>query len=500
MRVSLLAFISALFAACVIAPVVGQDSNTIGNDNNALNYALALERLEATYYQCYLFPLNNTNANCVGRGYNGFSQTDFANAGYNSSVWNAVNLVAAQEQAHVDYLIPVIQSRSVTPVPRCLYNLAPLNGGAAITTVAQFMAISRTLENVGVSAYAGAVNAFTNPDLAQAAVSIASVEARHAAWLDQLLGNQPFNSSGFDLARSPAEVAGIVLPLLGASGNNASCVTTLPTVRPYGVAGLGPGTYAYSGPLAQAANVNYTAVQRANDIKVLNYALTLELLESNFYNAAGALYNQASFTAAGLGAQFPYFGIIGANENTHVAVLRSVISAYGGFPVSNCTYNFTTALSSFQNYLTYAAILENAGVQAYDGAANRLTDTTLQQVAATIAMIEARHAAFLNVYANTTLVNNTNAFPTSFDTPLVPSVVAPFVTSTGLIVSCPVPLTDDRVQPVVLPQGGGVPSTGTFAPSGSSSSSTGRNGAASTASFSMAMIVVAIIASLALVL
>ena len=131
--------------------------------------------------------------------------------------------------------------------------------------------------------------------------------------------------------------------------------------------------------------------------------------------------------------------MIEAHENTHVATLTAVISSRGGSPVPACTYNFTS-IDSVLAYFETARILENTGVMAYDGAANTITDTTLQQVAATIVTVEARHAAFLN------LANNGSAFPDTFDTAMPPSAIITAVLATGLISSC----SYTPVGPVVI--------------------------------------------------
>jgi len=165
----------------------------------------------------------------------------------------------------------------------------------------------------------------------------------------------------------------------------------------------------------------------------------LEQLEANFYNNASTAFTSVQFAAAGYSNNVQtYLGIIAANENTHVAVLSAIITAYGGTPVQNCTYNFNAlgvnAFSSIQNYLTYASALENVGVMAYDGAANTLTDTYLLQAAATIDMIEARHASFINSLLYPT--NGSAPFPTATDTPMTPQQVYSMVTGLGIITSC----------------------------------------------------------------
>jgi len=59
--------------------------------------------------------------------------------------------------------------------------------------------------------------------------------------------------------------------------------------------------------------------------------------------------------------------------------------------------------------LSVAAVLENTGVSAYDGAISRIDDADLLTTGARIATVEARHASYLN------LLNGDDPFPEAFD-------------------------------------------------------------------------------------
>jgi len=155
------------------------DVDLTQNDINGLQYALALEHLEAAFYTQYLAIYNNqlnyTNAPASSPARNAYPSNTFA----------YLQMIAAHETAHVKYLQDAIQSidSSVTPVPACTYNFGTINN------VNAFLDLAVALEDTGVAAYDGAITAFTSEGLRQAAATIATVEARHAAWLRTITGN-----------------------------------------------------------------------------------------------------------------------------------------------------------------------------------------------------------------------------------------------------------------------------------------------------------------------
>ena len=64
------------------------------------------------------------------------------------------------------------------------------------------------IEDLGVSAYAGQGPRLKQTAVIQAALSIHSVEARHAAWIRQILGVNPAPVA-FDPARSMSQVLAV---------------------------------------------------------------------------------------------------------------------------------------------------------------------------------------------------------------------------------------------------------------------------------------------------
>ena len=124
----------------------------------------------------------------------------------------------------------------------------------------------------------------------------------------------------------------------------------------------------------------------SSDEDVLNYALTLEYLESEFYrqgNAAGLLS----------GKEAEYLQAVGADEDAHVAAITDTINKIGGTPVEAPGVNFGEAFANRESFLKTSHTFENLGVQAYLGAAGFIKEPAILQAAAGIFGVEARHAA-----------------------------------------------------------------------------------------------------------
>ncbi|MEC3980381.1 ferritin-like domain-containing protein [Amycolatopsis sp. H20-H5] len=128
------------------------------------------------------------------------------------------------------------------------------------------------------------------------------------------------------------------------------------------------------------------AADFANDLEVLNYALTLEYLEAAFYV-------QGNKAVQLTGDEAKYLKQIQADEESHVATLTATIKKLGGTPVEAPKVDFGKAFEDRKSYLTTSHTFENVGVGAYLGAAGFLKDKGILQAAAGIFGVEARHAA-----------------------------------------------------------------------------------------------------------
>ncbi len=168
-------------------------------------------------------------------------------------------------------------------------------------------------------------------------------------------------------------------------------------------------------------------LKAANDLKALNYALTLEHLEYAFYRDGLGQFTPDDFAAAGFApAVYEYFGLIRDHELAHVETLQTVIGDLGGEAVEEATYDFGYA--DVAGFVGVAQALENTGVSAYQGAAQFLIDEdALLTAALTIHGVEARHAAYLNG------LNGASPFPDATNPTLTPdevlAIAGPFIVS-----------------------------------------------------------------------
>jgi hypothetical protein len=192
-----------------------------------------------------------------------------------------------------------------------------------------------------------------------------------------------------------------------------------PELAPVEVHGITRSSFILRGALAAGAFYGTSAVtpfvsaalaeSGGGDVEILNFALTLEYLESSFYNVKGkqvGLSGQAKTYATDFGGQ----------EAEHVAALTAAIKQLGGTPVAKPTFLFPA--TNQQSFLALASVLENTGVGAYNGAAPSLQSKAVLASAGSIVQIEARHAAAINL-----LISKSPTPNGGFDKPLTKTQV-----------------------------------------------------------------------------
>jgi len=135
------------------------------------------------------------------------------------------------------------------------------------------------------------------------------------------------------------------------------------------------------------------AFARTNDIVgVLNFALTLEFLEREFYTmgvSSGVIPT----------ADMAIFNQIKKHEVAHVTFLQAAITGSGGTPIPQPNFDFTAggAFNPFNVYADFLALsqaFEDTGVRAYKGqAGNLMSSNDVLTAALQIHSVEARHAS-----------------------------------------------------------------------------------------------------------
>ncbi len=142
---------------------------------------------------------------------------------------------------------------------------------------------------------------------------------------------------------------------------------------------------------------------------ILNFALTLEYLESDFYKVKGK--------AVGLSGEAKTLAkLLGDQEAEHVSALSKAISGAGGKPVKKPKFVFP--VTSQASFLKLAYVLENTGVGAYNGAGPALKGTPYLAAAGSIVQVEARHAAAIALLTGSKITPNGG-----FDKPLTKAQV-----------------------------------------------------------------------------
>ena len=136
----------------------------------------------------------------------------------------------------------------------------------------------------------------------------------------------------------------------------------------------------------------YAGTNADTAVDILNYALTLELLEADFYK---------KFIAAGkvpTGAPAAAIANIKKHEDAHVKLLTDTVTALKGTPKTGVTFKQSVfdTLDTYEKQLQIAQVLEDTGVRAYKGRAAELMATPdLLTVALQIHSVEARHASHI---------------------------------------------------------------------------------------------------------
>ncbi|HEY5317079.1 MAG TPA: ferritin-like domain-containing protein [Solirubrobacteraceae bacterium] len=167
-----------------------------------------------------------------------------------------------------------------------------------------------------------------------------------------------------------------------------------------------------------AAAASVPASFGAGDVGILNYALTLEYLEQQFY----AKVVKAGLFKGAVGSLVKEFGM---QEGEHVAALHATVLKLGGTPAAKPTGKFPITTAAAVAKLAY--VVENLGASAYLGQAASISSPAVLAAALAIHTVEARHAATLATLVPGGHVTPTGAFATPATAATVLAAVKPFI-------------------------------------------------------------------------
>jgi hypothetical protein len=168
---------------------------------------------------------------------------------------------------------------------------------------------------------------------------------------------------------------------------------------------------------ASSASTASASSSATGDVAILNYALTLEYLETQFY----AKVISSGLFSGKVGALIKDFG---SQEATHVEALKGAVEKLGGTPAAKPVGKFP--ISSAGQVAQLAYTVENLGAAAYLGQAANIHSPEVLAAALAIHTVEARHAATLGTLVKKS-VTPQGAFARPADMQTVLAAVKPFL-------------------------------------------------------------------------
>lgn len=208
-RRKFLAQTAGLLTIAAVADSCKKDKDNDGidlgsGDVGILNYAYALEQLEAAFY-----------TQVIASQFSGITDTEK----------RLLTDIRDHEIAHREFFKNALGSKAI---PGLEVNFSAINFGSRDSV----LATAKAFEDLGVSAYNGAGKLITDPAYLLLAGKIVSVEARHAALIRDLISNGTFadstviNAQGLDVAKAPKEVLATAASFLKSKINANNLPTT----------------------------------------------------------------------------------------------------------------------------------------------------------------------------------------------------------------------------------------------------------------------------------
>ena len=187
---------------------------------------------------------------------------------------------------------------------------------------------------------------------------------------------------------------------------------TLAVVGAAGVAGAGLFT-------SKKASAQIGGTQEG-DAGILNFALTLEFLERDFYAMA---VDRGVLSGPALGVVI----MLRDTEQAHVDFLTTALQGAGATPAPKPEFTFPPeALASQAGVLELASVLEPTGVGAYLGAGPMIQNPVFLEAAGTIAGVEGDHVVAIRNLLGF-VPPTTTPFPEALTKDQVLAAIAPFL-------------------------------------------------------------------------
>lgn len=192
-------------------------------------------------------------------------------------------------------------------------------------------------------------------------------------------------------------------------------------------AGFAAGGVLFGGLVSPADAAISTRPSKKNDVKILNYALTLEFLEAEFYRlaiASGGINQPQVKTFANL---------VYKHEVAHVKFLRA---ALGSAAIKKPKFDFGSTVTNEAEFKATSQVLEDTGVAAYAGQGPNIAQRAVVKAALSIHSVEARHAAWIRFINSGGINPNPESrlpAPRTFDRAASERTVLKAVTATGFI-------------------------------------------------------------------
>jgi len=163
----------------------------------------------------------------------------------------------------------------------------------------------------------------------------------------------------------------------------------------------------------------------ASDVAILNFALTLEYLESAFYATA----NQNKVLKGELNR---FSTVVAQHENTHVVFLKK---ALGAAAVAKPKFDFKDTVTNSAKFAATSQVLEDTGVHAYLGQVGNIKTKSILVAAGRILPVEARHAAWIrDIRFSGGTTSPTTPAPSAFEDGFTKAKILAAVNATGFIV------------------------------------------------------------------